>query len=120
MAEKYNIKYNLMFSRVGPMMICVAMCSLIELPHSIWGQIAVASFILACLLFLINYFYVWRCIFKTPVPDHLLLEPPKYYYRIFNTKMVDNFIRRRYSTGGKARFRLDQAKAFYTQNKKLV
>jgi hypothetical protein len=47
-----------------------------------------------------------------------LLEPPKYYYSICNTRLVGGFIDRKYSTRTKTR--VEQARLFYTQNKKLV
>ena len=88
----------------------------ISFPHP-WGSFFIGLQVVLIVLFLANFFYIWRLIMRTPVPDNLLLEPPKIYYAIDAKFGKLLFGQRSYSTKPG---RWQQTKIFYTNHKKKI
>lgn len=67
-------------------------------------------------VYFLNTLYIYYYMYKTPVPEDLLLEPSQIYQKIFNNKVISRIIgRRNYSSrSGKSAY------IFYTNNRMLL
>ena len=119
-AAEHRLEWNFMFSRSLFLLLTFDFIFLTFYRDNHAGEslsnfgMMTSSLVFFC--YIINHFYIYYWIRKTPTPSELLLEPPAVYKRILSTQTMDKILSRKYTT----RTRAERLRLFYTNNKKEV
>lgn len=100
-SDAHDIKLNLLFAKSWIVLMILYNLHIWvyeRYPTFIGQKVTLFIILILLVLYIINHFYISRCIKKTAKPVELLREPPKWFEKLCSTKYVNTILLRKYST----------------------